>query len=180
METYHLRLFVLLTLLICPTITNAETSHLDLDKANPTLTEIRNFHFVSKNLASSGLLAFDKYNDISQYGFKHVINLIPGNQDEERAKVESLGISFEQIPVEWSEPTLENLARFFELMNSYGGNKVFVHCEANYRASTFVYLYRIYGQGIAKEKAKIDLFHIWKPSKTWLEFIEKAEIAYQE
>ena len=147
---------------------------------NDSLAKINNFHFVSKQLASSGMLDLDSYKHINQYGFKHVINLIPGDQSEERKTVESLGLSYEQIPVDWSEPTLQNFEDFVRLMKSYNGEKIYVHCEANYRASTFVYLYRVTQLGISQELAKKDLSKIWQPSKTWQGYIEKILFSEQE
>lgn len=148
---------------------NASASNLD-----ESLAKITNFHFVSKQLASSGLLDLDNYKHIKQYGFKHVINLIPGDQTEERKTVETMGLSYEQIPVDWSEPTLQDFEDFVQLMKRYKGDKIYVHCEANFRASTFVYLYRVTQLGIGQEKAKKDLLKIWQPSETWQGFIEKV------
>ncbi len=144
------------------------------DELNESLAKITNFHFLSKQLASSGLLDLDDYKHIKQYGFKHVINLIPGDQTEERKTVESLGLSYEQIPVDWSEPTLQNFEDFVKLMKSYEQDKIYVHCEANYRASTFVYLYRLTQLGVTQEKARKDLLKIWQPSETWQGYIEKV------
>ena len=143
-------------------------------KLDDSLAKITNFHFVSRQLASSGLLDLDDYEHIKQYGFKHVINLIPGDQTEERKTVKSLGLSYEQISVDWSEPTLQNFEDFAKLMKNYGEDKIYVHCEANFRASTFVYLYRVTQLGVTQEKAKKDLLKIWQPSETWQGYIEKV------
>lgn len=156
-------------------IFNASASSLD-----DSLAKITNFHFVSKQLASSGLLDLDNYKHIKQYGFEHVINLIPGDQTEERKTVETMGLSYEQIPVDWSEPTLQDFEDFVKLMKSYKGDKIYVHCEANFRASTFVYLYRVTQLGISLEEAKKDLLKIWQPSETWQGYIEKVLFAEQE
>lgn len=150
-------------------IFNASASNLD-----DSLAKITNFHFVSKQLASSGLLDLDDYKHINQYGFEHVINLIPGDQTEERKTVEALGLSYEQIPVDWSEPTLQNFEDFAKLMKSYGEDKIYVHCEANFRASTFVFLYRVTQLGESQATAEKDLLKIWQPSATWQGYIEKV------
>jgi len=142
---------------------------------NQSLAKIKNFHFVSNQLASSGLISMPDYAHIKEYGFKHVINLIPGDQSIEKARVESLGMSYQQIEVAWEEPTLDDFERFTKLMKSYKEDKIYVHCEANYRASTFIYLYRLLELNESQEKAQGDLLAVWKPSKTWLDFIEKLE-----
>jgi len=139
-----------------------------------SLAKITNFHFVSDKLASSGLLKLEDYNYIKEYGFKHVINLIPGDQVLERQKVESLGLTYQQIQVAWEEPTLDDFERFSKLMKSYNNEKIYVHCEANYRASTFIYLYRLIHLKENESKVKKDLLEVWKPSVTWQDFIEKT------
>lgn len=143
-----------------------------------SLKEIKNFHFVSDELASSGMLNFRKYQEIKDYGFQHVINLIPGLQIKERRIVEKLGMSYEQIPVDWNKPTLEDFKQFVALMKSYNQEKVYVHCQLNWRAASFVYLYRVTQLGIEKEIAQKDLQAIWNPHDGWDEYIEKVLLAY--
>jgi len=155
-------------------------SSLYADDLNDSLHKIRNFHFVSDSLASSGILPLDNYQYIQQYGFKHVINLIPGDQTEEREQVNARGLSYQQIEVDWSEPTLQDFEQFVALMKKYQGDKVYVHCEANFRASTFVFLYRTTQLGVAKQVAEKDLLKIWQPSETWQGFIEKVQFAYAD
>ena len=153
---------------------------LHAEELNESLAKITNFHFVSPKLASSGLLDLKQYQYIEKYGFKHVVNLIPGDQTEERKHVQSLGLSYEQIEVDWSEPTLDDFERFTKLLKSYGEDNVYVHCEANYRASTFVFLYRILHLNVKEADAKKDLMKIWKPSETWRGFIEKVLFDHQD
>lgn len=150
------------------------------DDLNKSLHTIKNFHFVSPDLASSGILDLKSYQFIERYGFKHVINLIPGNQDEERAHVKSLGMSYEQIAVNWDEPTLQDFEAFVALMKQYGKDKVFVHCELSWRGSTFVYLYRVTQLGVPIEQANKDLNKIWKPSTNWQYFIDQVLFAYSK
>jgi protein tyrosine phosphatase (PTP) superfamily phosphohydrolase (DUF442 family) len=148
-----------------------------LDKS---LHTIKNFHFVSPKLASSGILKLQDYQYIEEYGFKHVVNLIPGNQKEEREHVQSLGLSYEQIEVNWDEPTLQDFETFVSLMKQYKEDKVFVHCEINLRGSTFLFLYRVTQLGVSVEEAKKDLNHIWKPSTNWQYFIDQVLFAYSD
>ncbi len=140
---------------------------------------INNYHSVSENLASSGMLELEEYQKIKAYGFQHVVNLIPGNQLKERKYVESLDMTYEQIPVDWGNPKLSDFETFVDLMNSYGDEKVYVHCELNWRASSFVYLYRIIQLGVSIDEALKDLAAIWNPKDGWQEYIEATLAAYQ-
>lgn len=169
---------IILGLLSSLIISQAASAANGDENLKDSLAEIKNFRFVSKSLASSGMLDFKKYSQIKQYGFKHVVNLIPGMQIKERRVVEQLGMSYEQIPVDWGNPTLEDFQKFVALMKSYGNEKVFVHCQLNWRAASFVYLYRVTQLGVSKEEAEKDLKAIWNPHDGWDEYIESVLKAY--
>ena len=155
------------------------SNSLAAEVSNKGFESIKNYHFVSEQLASSGMLELETYDKIKGYGFKHVINLIPGMQLKERKRVESLDMSYEQIPVDWHNPTLADFEKFVELMKAYGEDKVYVHCQLNWRASTFVYLYRVTQLGVAKADAEKDLLAIWEPEDNWQKFINTTLKAYQ-
>jgi len=166
------KLLSLLVLVLVTGITIASTRDKGFEKIN-------NYHSVSENLASSGRLDLKEYQKIKDYGFEHVVNLIPGNQIKEQKHVESLGMSYEQIPVDWGNPKLSDFETFVSLMKSYGDDKVYVHCELNWRASSFVYLYRITQLGVSLDEAIKDLSLIWNPKDGWQEFIDATIAAYQ-
>ena len=149
------------------------------NKRDKGFESINNYHSVSENLASSGMLELEEYQKIKAYGFKHVVNLIPGNQLKERKHVESLDMTYEQIPVDWDNPKLSDFETFVDLMKSYGDDKVYVHCQLNWRASSFVYLYRITQLGVSIDQALEDLTAIWQPKDGWQEFIDATLAAYQ-
>jgi len=166
------KLVLLLVLILAVSIAIASTR----DKG---FEQINNYHSISENLASSGMLELPEYQKIKDYGFKHVINLIPGNQMKERKYVESLDMTYEQIPVDWSNPKLSDFETFAELMKSYDDDKVYVHCQLNWRASSFVYLYRIIQLDVSIDEALQDLGAIWTPKDGWQEFIDATLAAYQ-
>ncbi len=60
-------------------------------------------------------------------------------------------------------------------MDVHQEEKVLVHCQANYRATGFVTLYRILQLGWDKESAFQDLRKVWNPEKypVWQKFIEE-------
>jgi hypothetical protein len=61
-------------------------------------------------------------------------------------------------------------------MNAMDANKdsnILVHCQANYRATGFIALYRILRQGWIMEQAAQDLRRIWNPDEypVWSKFM---------
>ena len=63
-------------------------------------------------------------------------------------------------------------------MKKYQGEKVLVHCQLNYRASAFAYLYQVTEQKVDKEAALKQLKSLWEPEGIWTEFIETVESVY--
>ncbi len=51
-------------------------------------------------------------------------------------------MSYVHIPVDWDKPSLQDFAKFVDVMEQNKDRKVLVHCWVNSRASGFVYLYR--------------------------------------
>jgi hypothetical protein len=45
--------------------------------------------------------------------------------------------------------------------------KTLLHCQANYRASAFAFLYRVIYQDVPVAEAKVDMNSIWQPNETW-------------
>jgi protein tyrosine phosphatase (PTP) superfamily phosphohydrolase (DUF442 family) len=142
------------------------------------LKDIYNFLPLTETLLSSGMPTADQMTDVSRSGVQVVINL--AMPDSERALpdegqlVNSLGMKYIAIPVVWDKPTRENLDDFMNAMDANKANKLLVHCQANYRATGFITLYRVLRLGWEKDKAFLDLRRVWDPEEypIWQKFLE--------
>jgi protein tyrosine phosphatase (PTP) superfamily phosphohydrolase (DUF442 family) len=78
------------------------------------------------------------------------------------------------IPVDWNNPIRQNLDDFFHAMDEHKDEKVLVHCQANYRASSFVMLYRVLRLNWKKEDAIPVMEKMWNPEDfpVWQKFID--------
>jgi len=45
--------------------------------------------------------------------------------------------------------------------------KTLLHCQVNFRASSFSFLYRVLYQDVPMDDAKADLDTVWAPNETW-------------
>ena len=115
---------------------------------------------------------------IGQAGWQVVINLAlpssPRALTDEAERVAAAGMDYIAIPVVWEEPTLDDLKRFFAALEANQERATFVHCALNYRASAFVYLYRVLRLGVPCDEALPDMLAVWEPNETWLSFIATA------
>lgn len=139
------------------------------------------FHFkkFSDNLFTAGMPTKDQINDAKKY-VQLIINLAPHNSHDalpnEEAIVRSLGIEYINIPVDWNSPTEQNLKTFMDLMDTLEEKKILVHCEANFRASSFVTMYRILRKGWNETEAIKMMHEIWNEQAypIWDEFIAET------
>ena len=141
--------------------------------------DIRNFLPLTDHLYTGGMPNAEQLADAAKRGVEVVINLavhdLPDEPAEEETLIESLGMKYIKVPVVWHEPTRANLDDFMNAMDAHKEKKILVHCEANYRATGFVALYRILRQGWDQEQAFQDLHKVWNPEKfpIWQRFIDE-------
>lgn len=148
------------------------------------IEHIYNYLKLSDSLATAGQPTEAQLSLIKESGYQVVVNLAlpesPNALPHEQAIVESLGMQYIHIPVVWENPTLENVDRFFSVMEAIANQPVFIHCAANMRVSAFMYLYYRIHEGMSDEQAKRDLHRIWTPNDTWQEFIKQVIEHYQQ
>jgi protein tyrosine phosphatase (PTP) superfamily phosphohydrolase (DUF442 family) len=141
--------------------------------------DIYNFLALSENLFTGGMPKADQLTDAAQRGIQIVINLAPHDVPDalpnEPELVNALGMEYINIPVIWSTPTKDGLDRFMAVMDENPDRKLLVHCQANFRATAFVALYRILRHGWEAEDAIEDMHKIWDAEDypIWKMFIEE-------
>lgn len=142
------------------------------------LEDIYNFLKYDDTFASAGQPTEIQLAEVAQAGFQVVINLALHDAGyalpDESATVATLGMEYIHIPVIWTAPQLQDLAAFFQAMESARDKKVFVHCAANMRATAFIALYRIHRLSWQPEEAFAVMRQIWTPYEVWEAFVSQA------
>jgi len=142
------------------------------------LDEIKNFVAVSDRLGTAGQPSEAQLRDVAAAGFDVVVNL--GLLDpryclpDEAASAASLGLTYHHIPVDFNAPQADDLRRFLDVMDASAGKKVFVHCAANYRVSSFVALYGQARLGWSADQGDAHIRRVWEPNETWVRFLADA------
>lgn len=147
------------------------------------LETVRNFQRISDRLASSGQIGYDQVALLADAGYEVVVNLAVA--DEERNAREGFfvtreGMTYVHIPVDWNDPSLDDVELFFDVMQANADRKVYVHCFANMRASAFVYMYRTLIEGVPEAEARATMNEVWDPweLEQWGGLIERAQAAH--
>ncbi|HSO11954.1 MAG TPA: protein tyrosine phosphatase family protein [Anaerolineales bacterium] len=144
------------------------------------MNDIHNYLFYHEKLSSSGMPTAEQIKSVAEAGVELVINLAPHDVSNaipnETELVESLGMQYINIPVDWNTPTKDGLSVFMDALDANKGKKIHVHCEANFRASAFITLYRILRLDWKPEEAFGVMHTIWDEDTypVWKLFIEDA------
>ena len=137
--------------------------------------EITNYVEYSAELSSAGQPTAAQLQAVRDAGFERVVYIAFSDQSRSLANedrlVKDLGMEYVHIPVDWEAPTASDFYLFAGAMQRSPGKKTFLHCQANYRASAFSFLYRVLYEGLPMAVAKQDMDSVWAPNKTWRELI---------
>jgi len=143
----------------------------------PALSSIYKYRAVSDTLGTSGQPTVEQLGSIAAAGYKTIINLALHDDPryslpDEACTVRSLGLSYVHIPVQFTAPLEADLLAFFAAMDAHQGEKLWVHCAANLRVSTFLGLYRVIRQQWQVEPAFDLMRGLWQPDAVWASFVE--------
>ena len=135
------------------------------------MENIKNYIKINENIASSGQPLKEEFEQIALNGYQIVINLAlaksEGKIEQEDDIVTNLGMNYIHIPVDFKEPTLQNLKDFIEILSALAHKKVWVHCIMNYRVSAFMYVYHKYILQTPFEDIDLSIFDEWSPDEKW-------------
>jgi protein tyrosine phosphatase (PTP) superfamily phosphohydrolase (DUF442 family) len=142
------------------------------------MDQIYNYLQISETIATAGQPTEEQFTAIRDANYALIINLaLPTSTNalpHERAIVESLGLTYIHIPVDWEQPALQDAVRFFEVLQAERDKRIFVHCAMNMRVSAFMFLYRVLYQQVPEQDALATMHRIWIPNETWQQFITKV------
>jgi protein tyrosine phosphatase (PTP) superfamily phosphohydrolase (DUF442 family) len=140
-------------------------------------SEIYNFIKVNDQLITGGQPTADQLKSAAAEGFITVINLATIDPryslEDEAGLVDSLGMTYFHIPVEWEHPKESDFSAFEARMAHLPPGKTLIHCAANFRVTAFYSLYAQKHLGWSAEQAEAFRAQIWKGSSypVWDEFI---------
>jgi protein tyrosine phosphatase (PTP) superfamily phosphohydrolase (DUF442 family) len=141
------------------------------------LTEIVNYREYSGSLSSAGQPGAAHFEDLRDAGFERIVFLAFSDNHESVANedriVKNLGMDYVHIPVDWDAPASSDFYMFAGAMEKEPKKKTLVHCQVNFRASSFSFLYRVLYENVPMDQAKDDLDSVWVPNETWRKLIFK-------
>jgi protein tyrosine phosphatase (PTP) superfamily phosphohydrolase (DUF442 family) len=134
-----------------------------------------NFVPISESLATSGQPSAATLAGLKRIGVEAVISLGPrAGPDlvpEEPALVRGQGIEFIYLPFPPDGPSETQYLAVAEALRRVQGRRTLVHCQVNWQASTFVFLYRVIVGKESPSLAYAPVASVWSPPGPWKELL---------
>jgi len=138
---------------------------------------IFNFVQLTPDVGTSGQPTREQFAAIAQDGYAAVVNLAMPTSDnaiaDEGSVVTGHGMSYFHIPVDFKNPTIDDLRTFIGTMQTLSGKRVWVHCAMNLRVSAFMYHYLKHVRGLDESSARSPVLDRWGPKMdaAWSQFL---------
>lgn len=141
------------------------------------LSEIKNYVEYSPTFSSAGQPNIEQLELLKDEGFERVVYIAFSNSKgaiaNEDQVVKELGMDYVQVPVVWDTPLKSDFYAFAGAMKHEPEKKTLLHCQANYRASAFAFLYRVLYKDVPASEAREDMLSIWEPDGAWETLVQE-------
>ena len=168
---------IFVTFLLSP-LAGSLHAHADIVNSDSNGLSLPNRIDYSPSLTTSGQPTEGELALIASVGFDRVIFLAFTNHPKAVAHEDDIvrdqGLQFIHIPVEWESPSPADFSAFAAMMQTFGSGRTLVHCEVNFRASVFGFLYQVLFEGADVDEAMSLMQSIWVPNDTWEAFIVRV------
>ena len=130
---------------------------------------------ISPKLTTSGQPSAEALSELAAREFGAVIYLapptVPNAVSDEALIVGRQGLSYLNIPIQFGNPTAQDFQTLASVLGAFKDRKVLVHCEANFRASSLMFLYGVLVQNEDPQIAYEAVSRVWSPNGKWRQFI---------
>ncbi len=111
---------------------------------------------INNELAIAGQITADQIQQITEDGYKSVLNLRSPDEkgllDNEKYKLEFFGLHYINLPIKFEEINHQNTIQVLQTINELP-KPILIHCDNSIRSSVIALLYIATKQGITFEKA---------------------------
>lgn len=136
-----------------------------------------NYVKINESISTSGLLNEEHLGSLKQENYQLVINLLPNELEyaikNEQSLVETQGLAYHYIPVDFDRPTLADFEACEKIMLANKDKQLMLHCAANFRATAFFAIYAHRNLGWSADKCYELIASVWPLEKhpQWQRFV---------
>ena len=83
-------------------------------------------------------------------------------------------MTYIQLAVDFKNPKPTDFETVATVLKKTANAKTLLHCQVNFRASAFSFLYRVIYQDVPVKIAKQAMDKVWEPNPIWFKFMQKV------
>ncbi|MEM8594684.1 MAG: protein tyrosine phosphatase family protein [Pseudomonadota bacterium] len=140
--------------------------------------QIPYFEEINDELACAGQPSAAQFQELADEGYEIVFNLAMDNSigylENEKQLVESAGMRYIHLPVNWGEPQIYDVLKYFAMLGGLRGKRVLTHCTLNATSSCFVYMYRRFILKHDEKQARHTMARYTRLTPAWIDIIDQA------
>lgn len=141
------------------------------------MTGIFNFKEADEKIAIGGQPMLNQFEELDVRGYQAVLQIRVQEADyvlqDEAYRVSQHNMEHAVMDMSFANPMLEDVRRFFTLMDDFEGKKVFTHCAAGFCTSGMMAMYKMKRGGLSFDDARARYgLDTWQPTDKWVELIE--------
>jgi protein tyrosine phosphatase (PTP) superfamily phosphohydrolase (DUF442 family) len=149
------------------------------------LDDIKNFLAIDTGeirIGTAGQPSEAELAEVAADGYQAVLNIGLLNPEyclpDEAGLAASLGLQYRHLPVSFDAPAIADFEAFVAQMDAWAGQRVFVHCAANFRVSSFMAVYGEMRLGWDRDRADRHARTFWEPNRTWQAFVAECRARF--
>ena len=131
---------------------------------------------IDARLSTSGQPSRDYLTTLKGQGFEAVVSLVPASAPDAVADEGEIlrrqGLHYVHLPIAFGQPSDADVAQVFAALRALDGQRVLLHCELNFRASSMAFLWRVIERHQDPAQAYEALSRVWAPNGAWRRLIE--------
>lgn len=140
------------------------------------LEGLNNYLEYSPRLSSSGQPTAAELEALRDAGFERIVYIAFSDHENALPNADrlakSLGMEYLHVPVDWEAPAASDFYLVAGALDEAPHKRTLIHCQVNYRASAFAFLYRVIYEAVPVAAARADMERIWQPNETWQRYID--------
>jgi protein tyrosine phosphatase (PTP) superfamily phosphohydrolase (DUF442 family) len=137
---------------------------------------ISNFIQYNEWLASGSRPKTEQIQELKNNGFEVVLNILPLTAKnplaDEDIQVKKAGMKYQHLPLDYTNVIPELYELFKSTLNSFSGEKTFVHCGGNIYSSNLVHMYLVLEKEMTETESSQYLLKIHKPTEIWINYFK--------
>ena len=137
---------------------------------------IINFKNISDRLSIGGQPTIDQLMLLKDANFTMILQLalkeVPTSTQNEAYHARMRKLNYQMMEISYNHPTVSDVENFFQIMDAYPNERLYVHCSVGYCTSGLMVMYLMQREHLSYDASKHLVIPNWQPIPVWQDLIQ--------